>query len=97
EIGQDNLYAAFSNPTSGLLMAYQYSGTGQQSVAELQRLTKFVIVVVSPLFNNSDASSFSHTWEAKNIDAYLEKKPNLFHEEYGWHQSAVKIRLPKEG
>ncbi|KAG1889702.1 uncharacterized protein F5891DRAFT_965237 [Suillus fuscotomentosus] len=36
EIGQDDLYTAFSNPTSGLLMAYHYSGTGQQSVAELQ-------------------------------------------------------------
>ncbi|KAG1728883.1 hypothetical protein EDD22DRAFT_754941, partial [Suillus occidentalis] len=40
--GTEELFAAFSNPTSGLLMAYQYSGTGQQSVAELQRLTTFV-------------------------------------------------------
>lgn len=94
EIGQEDLYAAFSNPTSGLLMAYQYSGTGQQSVAELQRLTGFV---GDPLFNNMDAASFSHTRESKNIDAYLEKKSNPFREEYGWHHSAVKIRLPKEG
>ncbi|KAG2140145.1 hypothetical protein DEU56DRAFT_735250 [Suillus clintonianus] len=73
-IEQDDLYAAFSNPTSGLLMAYHYSGTGQH-----------------------DANSFSHTRESKNIDAYLEKKSNPFHQEYGWRQSAVKIRLPKEG
>jgi hypothetical protein len=94
EIGNDDLYTAFSNPTAGLLMAYQYSGTGQQSVAELQRLTTFV---GDSLFNNADALSFSHTREAKNIDAYLQDKANPFREEYGWHQSAVKIRLPKEG
>ncbi|KAG2029778.1 hypothetical protein BDR03DRAFT_1017973 [Suillus americanus] len=94
EISQDDLYAAFFNPTSGLLMAYHYSGTGQQSVAELQCLTKFI---GDPLFDSGDANSFSHTWESKNIDAYLENKSNPFHEEYGWCQSTVKIRLPKEG
>ncbi|KAG2337819.1 hypothetical protein BDR05DRAFT_952336 [Suillus weaverae] len=94
EIGQEDLYVAFSNPTSGLLMAYQYSGTGHQSVAELQQLTGFIGDL---LFNNIDAASFSHTQESKNIDAYLEKKSNPFWEEFGWHQSAVKIRLPKEG
>ncbi|KAG2129245.1 uncharacterized protein EDB93DRAFT_1095498, partial [Suillus bovinus] len=36
EISNDDLYLAFSNPTASLLMAYQYSGTSQQSVAELQ-------------------------------------------------------------
>ncbi|KAG2159035.1 uncharacterized protein EDB93DRAFT_1053657, partial [Suillus bovinus] len=55
EISQDDLYTAFSNPTSGLLMAYHYSGTGQQSVAELQRLTTFI---GDPLFDHSDALSF---------------------------------------
>jgi hypothetical protein len=94
DIGQDNLYEAFSNPTSGLLMAYHYSGTGQQSIAELQHLAKFIGDL---LFDNSDANSFSHTWEAKNIDTYLEEKSNPFYKEYGWCQSAIKIRLPKEG
>lgn len=75
-------------------MAYQYSGTGQPSVAELQRLTTFI---GDPLFNHSDALSFSHTRESKNIDAYLQESSNPFREEYGWHQSAIKIRLPKEG
>ncbi|KAG2037999.1 hypothetical protein BDR03DRAFT_981822 [Suillus americanus] len=93
EIGEEDLYAAFSNPTSGLLIAYQYSGTGQQSVAELQCLTTFIGDL---LFQNSDVLSFSHTQEAKNIDAYLQDKANPFHEEYGWHHSTVKIRLPKE-
>ncbi|KIK33637.1 hypothetical protein CY34DRAFT_18247 [Suillus luteus UH-Slu-Lm8-n1] len=93
EIGQEDLLAAFSNPTSDLLMAYQYSGTGHQSVAELQRLTGFI---GDPLFNNIDAASFSHTRESKNINAYLEKS-NPFWEEYGWRHSAIKIRLPKAG
>jgi hypothetical protein len=34
--GTKELFEVFSNPTSGLLMAYHYSGIGQQSVAELQ-------------------------------------------------------------
>ncbi|KAG2127290.1 uncharacterized protein EDB93DRAFT_1045581, partial [Suillus bovinus] len=53
--GTEGLYEVFSNPTSGLLMAYQYSGTGQQSVAELQRLTTFVGDL---LFRHADALSF---------------------------------------
>lgn len=92
--GTEELFEAFSNPTSGLLMAYQYSGTGQQSVAELQRLTTFV---GDPLFRHADALSFSHTREVKNIDAYLQDKSNPFREEYGWQRSSVKIRLPNEG
>jgi hypothetical protein len=92
--GTEELFEAFSNPTSGLLMAYHYSGTGQQSVAELQRLMSFVS---DPLFRHADALSFSHTREVKNMDAYLQDKANPFREEYGWHKSAVKIRLPKEG
>ncbi|KAG2070097.1 hypothetical protein BDR04DRAFT_1128627 [Suillus decipiens] len=75
-------------------MAYHYSGISQQSVTELQHLTEFIGDL---LFNNSDANSFSHTWEVKNIDAYLQKKSNLFCEEFGWCQSAIKVRLPKEG
>ncbi|KAG2064475.1 hypothetical protein BDR04DRAFT_1130754 [Suillus decipiens] len=60
--GTKELFKVFSNPTSGLLMAYHYSGT-----------------------------------EVKNMDVYLQDKANPFCEEYGWHKSAVKIRLPKEG
>ncbi|KAG1872304.1 hypothetical protein DFJ58DRAFT_713607 [Suillus subalutaceus] len=45
-------------------MAYQYSGTGQQSVAELQSLTTFI---GDPLFNHSDAISFSHTWDQRTL------------------------------
>ncbi|KAG2337487.1 hypothetical protein BDR05DRAFT_978477 [Suillus weaverae] len=85
---------AFLNPTSGLLMAYQYSGTSQQSVTELQRLTTFV---GDPLFRYADVLAFSHTQEAKNIDTYLQDKSNPFHKEHGWHRSSVKIRLPNEG
>jgi len=94
EIGNDELFEAFSNPTSGLLMAWQYSGTNQKSVAELQRLCNFI---GDPLFNPTDASTFSHIRESKNIDAYLRNKSNPFCEEHGWRQSAVKIKLPKEG
>ncbi|KAG2042377.1 hypothetical protein BDR03DRAFT_979010 [Suillus americanus] len=31
------------------------------------------------------------------MDAYSQDKANPFHKEYGWHQSSIKIRLPKEG
>ena len=94
EIGDNELFEVFSNPTSGLLMAWQYSGTNQKSVAELQRLCNFI---GDPLFNSGDALTFSHTRESKSIDAYLLNKANPFREEHGWHRSAVKIRLPKEG
>jgi hypothetical protein len=94
EISNDELFEAFSNPTSGLLMAWQYSGTNQKSVAELQCLCNFI---GDPLFNSDDALTFSHTRESKNVDAYLQNKANPFREEHGWRSSTVKIRLPKEG
>ncbi|KAG2342573.1 hypothetical protein BDR05DRAFT_886318 [Suillus weaverae] len=53
--------------------------------------------VGNPLFRHADVLAFSHTWEAKNIDTYLQDKSNPFCEEYGWHQSSVKIILPNEG
>ncbi|KAG2737471.1 hypothetical protein P692DRAFT_201842935 [Suillus brevipes Sb2] len=34
--------------------------------------------------------------EMKLLDKYIEDKSNPFREEYGWRQSTVKIRLPKE-
>ncbi|KAG2029264.1 hypothetical protein BDR03DRAFT_1018636 [Suillus americanus] len=56
--GTEELFEVFSNPISGLLLAYQYSGTGQQSVAELQRLMTFV---GDPLLRHANALLFSHT------------------------------------
>lgn len=94
EISNDELFEAFSNPTSGLLMAWQYSGTNQKSVAELQHLCNFI---GDPLFNSDDALTFSHTRESKNVDAYLQNKANPFRKEHGWRSSTVKIHLPKEG
>ena len=35
-----NIFAPFTNPTCGLLMAWQYTGTNQKSAAELDQLVK---------------------------------------------------------
>ena len=42
QITHDNLYSAFSSPSAGLLMCWQYSGTNEKSGAELNRLWSFV-------------------------------------------------------
>ncbi|KAG6369481.1 hypothetical protein JVT61DRAFT_14374 [Boletus reticuloceps] len=68
EIGPDNLFSAFSNPTAGLLMCWQYSGSTTKSAAELQRLWSFM---KDPAFDAAAHSTFSHERERKNIEKYL--------------------------
>ncbi|KAF9241996.1 hypothetical protein BU15DRAFT_19815, partial [Melanogaster broomeanus] len=47
-IKPEDLYSAFSSPTAGLLMCWQYSGSTSKSVAELNRLWSFI---QDPLFD----------------------------------------------
>ncbi|KAG2112883.1 hypothetical protein DEU56DRAFT_749192, partial [Suillus clintonianus] len=68
EISSDQLFEAFTNPSAGILMAWQLE----------------------------DLNGLNHTRELKLLDEYLKNKSNPFQEEYGWRQSTVKIRLPKE-
>ena len=43
QIADENLYSAFSSPTAGLLMCWQYSGTNGKSGAKLNRLWSLFI------------------------------------------------------
>ncbi|KAG1858669.1 hypothetical protein C8R48DRAFT_606204 [Suillus tomentosus] len=88
EITSDQLFEAFTNPSAGILMAWQYTGTNEKSGAEWDRLDL--------LFRPEDLHSLNHARELKRLDKYLKNKANPFQEEYGWHQSTVRIRLPKE-
>jgi hypothetical protein len=93
ELSSQEIFAPFTNPSSGILMAWQYSGTSQKSGAELDRLAR---LLSHPLYNSHNLAGFSYSREEKRIDKYLESKNNPFQAEYGWHKSSVKIRLPKE-
>ncbi|KIM64583.1 hypothetical protein SCLCIDRAFT_23320 [Scleroderma citrinum Foug A] len=88
-----NIFAPFTNPTCGLLMAWQYTGMNQKSAAELDRLVK---IQMDPLYNTEDLQGFTHTRKMKLLDKFLQKKDNLFHEEHGWKCSSVSFHLPKE-
>ncbi|KAI6116540.1 hypothetical protein EDD16DRAFT_1708409 [Pisolithus croceorrhizus] len=88
-----DIFAPFTNPTCGLLMAWQYSGTNQKSAAELNWLAQ---IQTDPLFNTKELAGFSHTHEMKLLNKFLRTKDNLFHEEHGWKPSSVSFHLPKE-
>ena len=90
DVGIDELFNAFTNPMCGLLMAWQYSGTGLNSAAHFDRLGTFLD---DPLFCQKDAVGIMHTRESKLLDKYLDDKSNPFQEEYGWHESTVRIEL----
>ncbi|KAG1831448.1 hypothetical protein DFJ58DRAFT_872054 [Suillus subalutaceus] len=77
----------------GILMAWQYTGMNEKSGAEWDCLVHFL---KDPLLRLEDLGSLNHTRELKRLDEYLKNKANPFREEYGWRQSTVKIRLPKE-
>jgi hypothetical protein len=93
DIQPEDIFSAFSSPTAGLLMCWQYSGTNAKSAAELNCLATFID---DPLFNKEDAHGFSHTREKKLLNNFLKDKSNPFWTEHGWRQSSVDISLPKE-
>ena len=93
ELSAQEFLAPFSNPSSGILMAYQYSGSSEKSESELDRLTQLLF---NPLFDPQDLAGFSHSCEVKKLDKYLESENSHFRTNNGWHKSSIKIRLPKE-
>ncbi|KAF8121258.1 hypothetical protein EV363DRAFT_1568850 [Boletus edulis] len=93
DLSPADVFAPFTNPTSGILMAWQYSGTNQKSASELNRLAQ---LQTHPLYDSQDLKTFSHACEAKRLNQFLDSKSNPFHTDYGWHQSSVQIQLPKE-
>lgn len=58
----DDLYLAFSHPTAGLLMSWQYSGGMTKSADELDRLWTYI---QDPKFNPWIDTIFSHDQERK--------------------------------
>jgi hypothetical protein len=93
DVGVDELFHAFTNPTCGLMMAWQYSGTNAKSFAKFDRLGTFF---EDPLFRSEDAIGITHARESKLLDKYLDDKTNPFREEHSWRESTARIRLPKE-
>lgn len=93
QITEENLFSAFSDPTSGLLMYWQYSGSNMKSGAELTHLKD---CAGDLCFDPKCARHFNHDREKKHIEKYLKDHSNLFHAEHGWHRSSLKIWLPKE-
>ncbi|EGN94895.1 hypothetical protein SERLA73DRAFT_155586 [Serpula lacrymans var. lacrymans S7.3] len=93
EIPPEHLFLPFTNPSCGILMAWQYTGTSTKSAAELTRLAAYLR---DPLFDPSDLDGFNPTREHKLLYKYLQDRENPFHEENGWQESVVKICLPKE-
>lgn len=89
----NDIFAPFTNPTCGLLMAWQYSGTNLKSATELDRLAK---VQQDPLYDAKDLKGFTHAREMKLLDKYLQTQNNPFNEEHGWKCSSVSFHLPKE-
>lgn len=74
-ISADGLYSAFSHPTAGLLMAWQYSGGTTKSANELDHLWTYI---QDPNFNSQDDTIFSHDQERKQIERYLADTSNPF-------------------
>lgn len=93
-ITRENLWSAFSSPTTGLLMCWHYTGTNEKSGAELNRLWEFV---TDPQFQPSVQDKFNHDRKKKIIENYLRNKSNLFQANHGWKTSSVSIQLPHEG
>ncbi|KIJ08024.1 hypothetical protein PAXINDRAFT_89471, partial [Paxillus involutus ATCC 200175] len=93
DITPKNLYSAFSSPTAGLLMCWQYSGSNSKSAAELNHLWSFI---QDPEFDTTLHTSFSHDRERKLIEKYLQDDLNPFKANHGWRTSSVPVLLPKE-
>ncbi|KAF8123642.1 hypothetical protein EV363DRAFT_1176204 [Boletus edulis] len=93
EITRDNLFSAFSSPTAGLLMCWQYSGSNMKSAGELNRLGFFIL---DPQFRPNAHAAFSHERERTLIERYLQTESNPFKATHGWRSSSVQILLPHE-
>jgi hypothetical protein len=96
EISADELFAPFSNPSAAILTAWHFSGSDKKSGAETERLAS---LQTHPAYNPADfrVKPFSLSRETKRLDEFLQKKQGPFRTDYGWHNSSIKIHLPKEG
>ncbi|KAI0090931.1 hypothetical protein BDY19DRAFT_886661 [Irpex rosettiformis] len=74
-------------------MKWQYSGGGQKSEGELQRLVETVIQADD--FDKSHFTDYSVKRELKALDEH-NTPVGIFSVKDGWKSGSVKIRLPKE-
>ena len=91
KITSENLFAAFSRSTAGLLMCWQYTGSNAKSAGELNRLWSFI---KDPRFDPLVVDSFSHEREKKLVEKYLHTTSNPFNVNHGWKISSVLIKVP---
>jgi hypothetical protein len=75
EIMCENIYNAFSSPTAGLLMCWQYLGSTTRSAAETHHLTTFLD---DDEYRREDARIFNIPCEKKLIKDYLMDTSNPF-------------------
>ena len=94
QIMEDNLFSAFTDPTSSLLIYWQYSGLNMKSGIELNH---FTLYGDDPYYNPACVAHFNYEREKRLIAKYLQDHSNLFCAKYGWQKSSVNIQLPKEG
>ncbi|KAG1818139.1 uncharacterized protein BJ212DRAFT_1269392, partial [Suillus subaureus] len=75
EITSDQLFEAFTNPSAGILMAWQYTGMNEKSNDEWDHLVQFL---KDPFFRLEDLGSLNHTHKLRWLDEYLKNKANPF-------------------
>ncbi|KAI0337344.1 hypothetical protein BDW22DRAFT_1468571 [Trametopsis cervina] len=75
-------------------MQWQYSGSSLKSAGELDRLVNEVLLADD--FDRSELLGFSAHQAEHSLDEYSEPS-GIFSKEDGWHETTVKISLPKEG
>lgn len=85
--GLSSLIGLFMNATVALLIQWFYSGTGQKSIADVQRLIDDVILHED--FRAEDLQGISLTRELKRLDAF---ESSL--QDQGWRKGKVKISVP---
>ncbi|KAJ8583956.1 hypothetical protein M405DRAFT_884566 [Rhizopogon salebrosus TDB-379] len=93
DVDIDHFFDVFTNTSCGLLMAWLYSGTPQESNAEAIRLARYTS---HPSFRGEETFGFNPAREVKLLDKFLLDKSNPFRGEHGWHRSTVKIHLQIE-
>ncbi|KAH9834205.1 uncharacterized protein C8Q71DRAFT_797981 [Rhodofomes roseus] len=84
----------FLNVTVFRLMAWANTGSNVKSDKEIQRLVDEVILADD--FNREDLRSFRVPREFERLDS-MDAPNNVFAATDGWHETSVKIQVPKEG
>ncbi len=96
EISSSNTepYAPFHNFTVATFMQAYFSGMQTKSEEHATYLTN---VMQDPRFNLNNLKGFNAHLENVHLDKYLKYGTDPFHEQDGWREATVLIRLPVEG